>query len=130
MSNVPIQVVRVSEKGKEALQRLKNRTKINNWNVLCRWALCQSLALDTRPPIWVTTAESNIEMDWKTFAGDQSFILAGLIRLRAIKEDVDLGDANAVASHFRAHLERGISAIQNAKKIEDLLSIATSSRPD
>jgi DNA sulfur modification protein DndE len=69
-------------------------------------------------------------MDWKTFAGDQSSILAGLIRLRAIKEDIDLSDADAVASHFRAHLERGISAIQNAKKIEDLLSIATNPRPD
>ena len=130
MSNVPIQVVRVSEKGKEALQRLKNRTKINTWNVLCRWAICQSLALDTRPPIWVASTESNIEMDWKTFAGDQSAILAGLIRLRAVKEDVDLGDSDAVSAHFRAHLERGISAIQNAKKIEDLLSIAAGPRPD
>lgn len=124
MSNIPVQVVRVSEKGKEALQRLKNRTKIANWNVLCRWALCQSLAMDTRPPVWVPGEESNIEMDWKTFAGDQSSILAGLIRMRAVKDGVSTDDPEAILAHFRSHLERGIAAIQNAKRIEDLLAIA------
>jgi DNA sulfur modification protein DndE len=126
MSNIPVQHVRVSEKGKEALQRLKNRTKISNWNVLCRWALSQSLALDTRPPIFVPGSDSNIEMDWKTFAGDQSAILAGLLRLRALKDGVDVENPESVATHFRSHLERGISAIQNAKRIEDILGIIES----
>jgi DNA sulfur modification protein DndE len=62
-------------------------------------------------------------MDWKTFSGEQSSILAGLVRLRALKEGVDTCNAAEVHAHFRAHLERGIASISNAKKVSDLLLI-------
>ena len=121
--NPPIQTVRVSQKGKEALQRLKNRTKIENWNTLCRWALCMSLSMDTPPPRYVAQEESNVEMDWKTFAGAHSDILWALLRQAAAKESVDGESTQETAQHFRAHLERGIVSIQNCKNIRDLLTL-------
>jgi DNA sulfur modification protein DndE len=123
MLNIPTQSVRISARSKDMLQRIKNRTRIPNWNIICRWALASSLSNPTQPPAWVAGEESNIEMDWKTFAGEQSAILAGLVRLRALKEGVDTSNQAEVLAHFRAHLERGIASISNAKKVSDLLLI-------
>lgn len=39
-----IKQVRVSQQAKDQLSRLKGKTGIKNWNVLCRWALCYSLS--------------------------------------------------------------------------------------
>jgi len=36
--------IRVSERGRDQLVRLKRPTGIQHWNVLCRWAFCMSLA--------------------------------------------------------------------------------------
>jgi len=121
--NPPIQTVRVSQKGKEALQRLKNRTKIENWNTLCRWALCMSLSMDTPPPRYVAQEESNVEMDWKTFAGAHSDILCALLRQAAAREFIYSESTQETAMHFRAHLERGISSIQGIKSIRNLLEL-------
>ncbi|WP_077953634.1 DndE family protein [Salmonella enterica] len=45
-----IEHVRLSEKAKQQLITLKRRTGIDNWNVLCRWAFCLSLAEKAVPP--------------------------------------------------------------------------------
>ena len=120
--NPPVQNIRVSQRGKEALQRLKNRTGIENWNVLCRWAVSASLGMDTPPPRWIAQEESNIDMDWKTFAGDQADTLSALIRLSAEKHGENSTDA--LPAFFRAHLERGINAIQNVRKLSDMPMLA------
>ncbi|EKK5432484.1 DNA sulfur modification protein DndE, partial [Enterobacter hormaechei] len=69
-----IEMVKVSEKGKQQLITLKKRTGIENWNILCRWALCVSLAESSVPPHEDIITDSNIEMSWKTFAGEFSEI--------------------------------------------------------
>ena len=120
--NPPVQNIRVSQRGKEALQRLKNRTGIENWNVLCRWAVSASLAMDTPPPRWIAQEDSNIDMDWKTFGGDQADILPALIHLSAEKHGETAADA--LPAFFRAHLERGINAIQNVRKLSDMTLLA------
>jgi DNA sulfur modification protein DndE len=120
--NPPVQNIRISQRGKEALQRLKNRTGIENWNVLCRWAVSASLGMDTPPPRWIAQEDSNIDMDWKTFGGDQADILSALIHLSAEKH----GETNtdSLPGFFRAHLERGINAIQNVRKLSDMSLLA------
>ena len=53
----PIKQVRTSKTAKEQLIKLKRITKIENWNILCRWALCRSLAEPTIPsPVPIKTA--------------------------------------------------------------------------
>jgi DNA sulfur modification protein DndE len=116
----PVQNIRVSQKGKEALQRLKNRTGIENWNVLCRWAICTSLAMDTAPKPWTPQEESNIEMDWKTFAGEQSSIITALIYQSAEKNREN--NPENISGFFRSHLERGINSLQNVRKLSDFIN--------
>ncbi len=44
-----IKQVKVSTQAKEQLIRLKTRTGIPHWNVLCRWAFCLSLRQPSPP---------------------------------------------------------------------------------
>jgi DNA sulfur modification protein DndE len=77
--------------------------------------------METPPPRWIAQEDSNIDMDWKTFAGDQADILSALVYLSAEKN----GEANpeTLPAFFRAHLERGINAIQNVRKLSDIAEI-------
>ena len=40
---------KISQQEKEKLIRVKSRTGIQNWNVLCRWAFCWSIAQPSIP---------------------------------------------------------------------------------
>lgn len=54
--------IRLSSQAKEQLIRLKTRTGISQWNILCRWAFCLSLAEPTPPTPVEIPADSNVEM--------------------------------------------------------------------
>jgi len=82
-----------------------------------------SLSMDTPPPRYAPQEESNVEMDWKTFAGQHSDILCALVRQAASRESIDIESQQEMAQHFRAHLERGIVSIQNCKNIRELLTL-------
>ena len=60
-------------------------------------------------------------MDWKTFAGDQADILSALIYQSA--EKYGESKPEALPAFFRAHLERGINAIQNVRKLSDIVEL-------
>ena len=74
-----IKQIRLSNPAKDKLSRLKGKTGIKNWNVLCRWALCFSLHENTIPTDVPIVADSNVEMSWYTFAGEYSEIYEALI---------------------------------------------------
>jgi len=121
-----IETVRVSEKAKIQLITLKRRTGIQNWNILCRWALCVSLSEKTEPPNEDIPADSSIEMTWKTFAGGFDEIYLSLLKVRCDKAGIPL-DRDSLIRYFRLHLHRGISyLVSNPKliKIEDLIRLA------
>lgn len=103
-----IENVTVSEKAKNQLITLKRRTGIQNWNVLCRWAFCLSLAEDTKPPLENIPADSNIEMSWKTFSGGLEYEYWSLLVERAMEDGVS-PDLHEINDYFRLHLHRGIS---------------------
>jgi DNA sulfur modification protein DndE len=63
-----IRQVRLSTQAREQLIRLKTRTGIPHWNVLCRWALCLSLRQDSPPAPLDIPADSNVEMTWQVLA--------------------------------------------------------------
>lgn len=52
--------IKLSESAKDRLGRLKGKTGIRNWNVLCRWALCYSLSENTIPTEVSFNADSNV----------------------------------------------------------------------
>jgi len=114
----PIDTVRISQRGKEILINAKKRTGIDQWNILCRWALSASLAVETPPKPDRSIEESNIEIAWKVFGGQTSELLTVLLTARR-KMDAR-GNKITEAEYFRAHLERGIGYLQNVKSLEQL----------
>lgn len=114
----PVETVKISQRGKEILISAKRRTGIDQWNILCRWALCASLAVKTPPKVIRSNEESNIEIAWKVFGGQIADMLTALLVARRKSENVN--EKISDSDYFRAHLERGIGYLQNVKSLEQL----------
>ncbi|BAQ66899.1 DNA sulfur modification protein DndE [Geminocystis sp. NIES-3709] len=121
----PIERIKLSKKAKDQLIKLKRVTKIENWNVLCRWAFCRSLAEVNTPAIYPIPADSNVEMSWQTFGGDLAEILLLALKYRCYQDGLGT-DVETLNNQFRLHLHRGIGYLAgdpNLEKIEDLLEL-------
>ena len=125
----PIERIRLSQTAKDQLIKLKRVTKVDQWNILCRWAFCRSLAEPAIPSPVPIQFDSNVEMSWRVFGGELSDIL--LIALKQRCHNDNLGtERETLATQFRLHLHRGIGYLAgdpNIKKIEDLISVAVES---
>jgi DNA sulfur modification protein DndE len=121
-----IETVRLSEKAKNQLSNLKRKTGIQNWNVLCRWGFCLSLAERSVPPDENIPLDSSIEMAWRTFTGGREELYWGLLLVRARRDGIVL-EREALGKYFRLHLHRGISYLNGSpslRKIDDLARLA------
>lgn len=121
-----IKQVRLSQRSKEKLSRLKGKTGIKNWNILCRWALCYSLSEKTIPTDIDIPADSNLEMSWYTFAGEYSELYEALMRAWCIEEGLPTDDATLV-KYFHLNLERGIAHLSGTgfiRSLDDLIRVA------
>lgn len=123
-----VKQVTLPNQSKDKLSRLKGKTGIQNWNVLCRWALCFSLSEKSIPSSFELTADSNVEMSWLTFAGENYEIYEALIRVRCIEDGLPT-DEETLAKYFKLHLNRGIAYLSGTnviKSIDDLINLALS----
>lgn len=119
---------KLSQPEKDKLIRIKSRTGIQNWNVICRWALCWSLNEDTIPGGIDPASDSNVEMTWLTFAGEYHEIYEMLIRQRCINDGLGT-DPETLAKYFRLHLSRGINHFSTRDVLKSCESlIATMSK--
>ena len=121
-----IKQIRLSVQDKEKLSRLKGRTGIQNWNILCRWALCCSLKEKSIPLELPPGEESNVEISWFTFGGENYKLFEALIKARCIKDGLGTDEAT-LAKYFNLHLSRGISYLASTnyiKSLDDLLELA------
>ena len=103
-----IKQVRVSQQAKDQLSRLKGKTGIKNWNVLCRWALCY------------------LEMSWLTFGGDYYELYEALVKAWCQQMKLPT-DNETVIKYFRLNLERGIAHLCGTgfiKEFDDLIKLA------
>ena len=100
-----IKQIRLSNQSKDRLSRLKGKTGIKNWNILCRWAFCYSLAQNTMPTDIPIVADSNVEMSWYTFGGEYSELYEALIKAWCINKNLPTDD-ETVSKYFKLHLER------------------------
>lgn len=103
-----IDSIKLSEKQKQQLTRLKSKTGVDNWNVLCRWALCMSLAEKSAPPFEDISSDSNVEMSWKVFAGEYADVYAAVLRQIYEKQKAQY-EGVLFADFFKLHINRGIS---------------------
>jgi DNA sulfur modification protein DndE len=117
--------IRLSNQSKDRLSRLKGRTGIQNWNILCRWALCYSLSESTIPAEQDMPADSNVEMSWHTFTGDYHEIYNALIKAWCLRHELPT-DEDSLIKYFKLHLNRGISYLagtNHIRSIDDLVEL-------
>ena len=119
-----VKQIKLSNAAKDKLARLKGKTGIQNWNVLCRWAFCFSLKEGTVPTDITINSDSNVEMSWLTFAGEYHELYEALIKEWCIENNLG-ADNDTLAKYFKLHLERGIGYLSGTnfvKDIKDLLN--------
>ena len=120
-----VKQLKLSQNEKEKLIRIKAKTGITSWNVLCRWALCVSLNDSAVPFGPEVPSDSNVEMSWQTFGGEYQEIYEAVVRERCRMDNIE-NDPIQIARYFRLHLQRGINALSSKagpKNADELLSI-------
>lgn len=121
-----VKQIKLSNVSKDRLGRLKGKTGIKNWNVLCRWALCYSLSENTMPTDISVIADSNVEMSWYTFGGEYSDIYEALMIAWCKKMSLSI-DEETLSKYFKLHIERGIAYLSGTnfiKNLDDLINLA------
>jgi DNA sulfur modification protein DndE len=127
-----IENIKLSQKERDSLIKLKRVTRIPNWNTLCRWAFCLSLADPEKPRSLRVVSDSSLEMKWKVFGGKQHRIYWALLIERCVQDGVGLTD-DELYHEFRLHLNRGINRLvldKDLKGVDALLKLAFAKRPD
>ena len=114
----PPDAVRVSTRGREILIKLKRYTGISQWNTLCRVAYCYSMAIATEPTQVLEKGDVALEIEWPTFVGPLRKELGVITVSRMAALGVDQSD---VGKFVRAHVERGLGAMQNVRSVADLV---------
>jgi DNA sulfur modification protein DndE len=127
-----IKQIRLSAQAKDQLIRLKTRTSISQWNILCRWALCLSLRQPTPPTPADIPVDSNVEMTWQVFAGEAHELYLALLKEQCVRDGLDTTD-DVLVRQLRLHLHRGISYLASPhtiRSIGDLIGLALEGRKD
>lgn len=121
----PIERVRISKTAEDGLVKLKRSTKIKQWNILCRWAFCRSLAEPSIPsPVPIKT-DSKVEIAWNVFGGEIADILLIALMQRCHQDGLGC-DRDILKQQFTLHLHRGIGYLagdSNIQQVEDLVAL-------
>src|SRR6516225_7031125 len=118
--------IRLSAQAKDQLIRLKTKTGIGQWNILCRWAFCLSLKQPTPPTPIEVPSDSNVEMTWQVFGGEAQELYLALLKERCEIDGLGTSD-DVLLREFRLHLHRGISYLatpQAIRSIADLVRLS------
>jgi DNA sulfur modification protein DndE len=116
-----IERVRLSAVAKQQLSTLKRRTGIEHYNVICRHALCASLANASEVPDETLQYSGGIEIEWKTFAGDAESTLTNILILRTLADEKGTSPS-LVRKVLQSHLHRGLAYL-----VSDLDSLSAKS---
>ena len=115
----PVERIRLSQQARDQLVTLKRRTGIRQWNVLCRWAFCKSLAEPSTPPVVDIMADSNVEMTWRVFGGTDAEVYAAILKERCVEDGLGT-EPETLALQFRLHLHRGIGYLSGDPNIRHI----------
>ncbi|XZF74899.1 DNA sulfur modification protein DndE [Bacillus sp. AL-1R] len=104
--------LKLSNNTSEILKELQSSTQLTP-NILARLAVGASLTINSTPEIPNYRSNNGLEINRQTFTGEYDQIYKTLISQHAGKL---LTDEEYFPTLFNAHLERGISIIQNEYK--------------
>jgi DNA sulfur modification protein DndE len=126
MKVMKLDALRLDEAAKNGLTTLRRRTGIETRNVLCRWALCVSLAKDSIPRENLVGEKKELEISWDIFAGKAASVYRALLVERCRKEGLEITRTN-LNFVLSQHVHRGIGYLlssDSSKSIVGLVQIA------
>ena len=108
---------------KHTLNRLKQLTGIETWNVLCRWAFCLSIKQENLPREIQETLDG-LEIDYEVFAGKNKDIYTQLLVNNLLRFKIELNKRN-LSKYLYAHINRGVNILytNKMKNIDSLLNL-------
>lgn len=113
-----INTVTLNKSSKDRMTTIKRYTGIENWNTICRWAFCISMADQTIPPQIDRKGETGVEMTWKVFSGELSDIFLAMLQKRCIDDGIEISDKN-LNQQLWLHLDRGVGHIFANKQFKE-----------
>jgi DNA sulfur modification protein DndE len=118
----PPEAIRFGSDTRDALATLVRRTGVKHRNVLCRWALCRSLAEPTRPAALPPRGESAVDIAWRLVAGPLGD-LWWLLLLTRLHDDGLPWTQQAASEELHRHIARGIQYLVGDQAIKDVTSL-------
>lgn len=115
----PVETVRISQRGRDLLIKLKRNTGIDNWNILCRWALLLSLSEKSTPSPILEKYEGGVEIQWKVFAGEISNEIISLMKLRTKNDGYEITNSNQ-SDCLKLHIHRGLGYLTSGIDRQDM----------
>jgi DNA sulfur modification protein DndE len=117
--------LRLTAAAKTQLVTLKKRTGIEHYNGLCRHALCLSLANPSKIPEEIYNFNGGIDIDWKTFTGNNETLYFNLLLLR-LSIDGTVLKPESVRHLLIQHVHRGLSYLVSKNANDLLIDLAKS----
>lgn len=120
----PVETIRLGKQARDQLMKIKRNTGIENWNIICRWALCVSLREKTPPPVVKSATEDGVEMTWKVFSGEFANVYAALSKSPSASGG-GKGKSNETATLLHAHIHRGLGYLASGTDIRTIEAFLT-----
>jgi DNA sulfur modification protein DndE len=111
--------IKLTSAARNQLTTIKRRTGIEHNNVICRHALCMSLANPSIPPEETYVFSGGLEIDWKVLTGGKESLYYNLLVTRMSIDSVPINEEQ-VRMTFTQHVHRGLSYLVS-RRDEDLL---------
>ncbi|NBJ22095.1 DNA sulfur modification protein DndE [Burkholderia thailandensis] len=115
-----IERVKLTAIAKNQLISLKRKTGVEHNNVLCRHALCLSLANPSIPPEESFNFAGGLEIDWRTFTGGNEGVYHNIIVVRLLLDRIQV-TPNSIRQALLLHVHRGLSYLASRRE-DDLLA--------
>jgi DNA sulfur modification protein DndE len=100
--------IRFTASARNQLITLKRKTGIEHYNVLCRHALCLSLANLNVLVEEEYNFNNGLEIDWRTLTGGNEALYLNLVLFRAARDGINLDEQN-IRNYLTRHFHRGIA---------------------
>jgi DNA sulfur modification protein DndE len=113
-----INTVTLNQNSKDRMSTIKRYTGIENWNTICRWAFCISMADKTTLPEIDRKGDIGVEMSWKIFAGDLGDVFLAMLQKRCIDDNIEISSKN-LNQQLWLHLNRGVGHIFANKQFKE-----------
>lgn len=126
----PIDAVRLSASEKDLLTRIKRKTSIESWNVLCRWALAIGLSSNLKHLAKAQEKRDAVEIRWDTFAGRWSDVISSSVRT-AYSNHMSNDESVSLGDFFQIVLSKGIRILakQTSTSGDGAFAILVKSEP-